>query len=165
MPATIPADTATLPSLRPATPADEPFLRQLYREARSAEFASLGWTEAQVAALCDAQFDVQAAGYRSAFPQAEHFVACLGEAPVGRVITARDGQGLLVVDIALMPHARGRGWGTQLIRGLQERARAAAMPLRVEVERSSRAVAWYRRLGFVECGESGLHLAMAWTPA
>lgn len=164
MPATIPTDSTAVPSLRLAAPGDEPFLRQLYRASRSAEFASLGWTEPQVAALCDAQFDAQATGYRSAFPQAEHFVVCVDAVPVGRVITARDAPGVLIVDIALAPSVRGRGWGTQVIRALQDRARADAMPLRVDVERSSRAAAWYRKLGFVECGERGLHLAMAWTP-
>jgi GNAT superfamily N-acetyltransferase len=154
-----------LPLLRAAAPADEPFFRSLYRETRLAEFASLPLSDAQVRALCDAQFDAQAAGYRSAWPTAEHHVVCFEGERVGRLVVAADAQGLWLVDILLAPSLRGRGWGRLLVRGLQERARASAVPLRLHVERSSDALGWYRELGFAVTGEEGTHVSMEWTPS
>jgi ribosomal protein S18 acetylase RimI-like enzyme len=154
-----------LPSLRRAIADDEPFLRSLYREARLAEFASLPLSGAQLSALCDAQFDAQAAGYRGDYPEANHFVVCSGGDRVGRLITARDTQALLLVDLVLLPACRGRGWGSLLVRQLQEEARASAVPLRLHVEDGSPAATWYRKLGFTVCGHEGTHSCMTWTPA
>jgi GNAT superfamily N-acetyltransferase len=153
-----------LPSLRAATADDEPFLRRLYGETRISEFASLPLSEAQVTALCDAQFDAQAAGYRSAYPGATHFVVCSEGASVGRMIVAADARQLLLVDLCLMSAFRGRGWGRLLVRGLQDQARASAVPLRLQVERSSTVLGWYRELGFVVSGAEGTHISMSWTP-
>jgi ribosomal protein S18 acetylase RimI-like enzyme len=157
------APSAT-PVLRAVTREDEPFLRELYRVTRIPEFATLALSEAQLSALCNAQFDAQAAGYRSTYPQAEHLLICSHEQPAGRLVRARDAEGLVLVDIALMPAFRRRGWGRLLLRALQDEARASAAPLRLHVEKSSPALAWYLRLGFAVSGEEGAHYALRWTP-
>ncbi len=150
------------PSLRAATPGDEPFFRALYGETRRAEFAALCLDEASLTALCNAQFAAQATGYRNAFPQADHFVVCRGDRPVGRMVTAREVHAMVLLDIALVPAVRGRGWGRLLVRRLQEEARALGVPLRLHVERTSRALAWYLSLGFAVRGEEGLHSELEW---
>jgi len=162
--ATTPADTALRASLRAAMPGDERFFRELYRETRKAEFAGLAWGTGEVQALCDAQFDMHARAHRSAFPEAEHFVVELDGAAAGRMIVGRAAEGLWLLELALMPAIRGQGVGSRLLRGLQERARAASVPLHVHVEASSRALGWYRRLGFTDLGQEGLHVVLAWTP-
>ena len=43
-------------TLRPATPADLPFLKQVYASSRSAELAATAWTEAEKQIFCDEQF-------------------------------------------------------------------------------------------------------------
>ena len=151
------------PTLRPATPEDEPFLRELYRVTRAGEFAALPLAPAQLRALCDTQFDAQLAGYRAAYRQVQQFVVASPDEPAGRLIKARDATGLWLLDIALMPAFRHRGWGGQLVRGLQDEARACASPLRLHVEKSSPWIAWYQRLGFVVEEESGLHYEFKWT--
>jgi ribosomal protein S18 acetylase RimI-like enzyme len=148
------------PVLRPATPEDEPFLRELYRITREAEFAVL--PPAQMRVLCDAQFDAQLAGYGSTYAEVRQFVVASRGEPVGRLIQARDASGLWLLDIALMPAFRHRGWGGQLVRGLQDEARACALPLRLHVEKSSPWLAWYQRLGFELEGASGLHYELRW---
>ena len=152
------------PALRAAAPADEAFLRTLYRETRAAEFAALGWSEAQVRSLLDAQFDAQAAGYRARHARAERAIACDADQPVGSLVTALDDEALLLLDLALLPAWRGRGWGSQLLRGVQRRAAAAGVQVRLHVAMGNPALAWYRRHGFVVTGEEGVHVAMAWTP-
>ena len=153
---------APAPELRPATPADEPFLRELYRTTRIAEFSLLPLDEAQIAALCNAQFDAQAVGYRIAYPEAEHRVVWLAGKRAGRLITARDDEGIIVLDLALMPAFRRRGWGSFLVRGVQEIAAASALPLRLHVEKSNTAMAFYEGLGFVVAGDEGLRYVLRW---
>jgi ribosomal protein S18 acetylase RimI-like enzyme len=150
------------PELRFATPADEPFLRELYRTTRIAEFSLLPLDEEQLAALCNAQFDAQAAGYRIAYPEAEHRVVWLASERAGRLVTARDDEGIIVLDLALTPEFRGRGWGTFLVRGLQQIASASSLPLRLHVEKSSPALAFYERLGFVAVGDEALRYVLRW---
>jgi ribosomal protein S18 acetylase RimI-like enzyme len=149
--------------LRPATAADEPFLRALYRSTREAEFAMLGWTQPQVAALCDMQFRAQAAGYRRDHPGAEYLVICApaGEA-VGRLTRARYPDALLLVDIAVLPAFRGRGAGTWAIRTLQDEAAARAVPLFLHVDKANPALSLYQRLGFVIESDDGMRYGMRW---
>jgi len=150
------------PMLRPATPEDESFLRELFRETRAAEFAALSWAPAQVAALCNLQFDAQAAGYRTSFPQARHLIICDDHVPAGRMIKAETGDGLLLVDLALLPAFRNRGWGSQLVRSLQEEARNRAVALFLQVDKNGPAQALYRRLGFTVEGDDGVRYTMRW---
>lgn len=149
-------------SLRAATPGDEPFFRALYVETRRAQFAALCLDEARLAALCNAQFDARAAGYGQAYPQADHFVVCREGQPVGSLVTAREAHAMVLLDIALVPAVRGRGWGRLLVRRLQQEAHALGVPLHLHVERASPALAWYRTLGFVVRSEEGLHSLMEW---
>jgi len=151
------------PTLRPATPEDEPFLRELYRVTRAGEFAALPLAPAQLRALCDTQFDAQLAGYRAAYCQVQQFVVASSDEPAGRLIKARDATSLWLLDIALMPEFRGRGLGGHLVRALQDEARTSASPLRLHVEKSNPWLAWYQRLGFVVEGASGLHYELKWT--
>jgi ribosomal protein S18 acetylase RimI-like enzyme len=151
------------PALRPATPEDEPFLRELYRVTRGGEFAALQLEPAQLRALCDAQFDAQLAGYLVGYPKMQQFVVGSRDEPAGRLIIAHDAPSLWLLDIALMPAFRHRGWGGQLMRGLQGEARASACALRLHVEKASPWLAWYQRLGFVVENESGLHYELKWS--
>jgi GNAT superfamily N-acetyltransferase len=150
-------------TLRVATAADEPFLRALYRSTRIDELSPLGWSEAQVDAFCDFQFIAQAQGYRQAYPGAEHLILGFQGEDVGRMIKSRTSSELMLVDLALQPAFRNRGLGRFVVAGLQEEARSASTPLLLHVERSSRAVAFYQRLGFAVVAEDDLRFTMRWS--
>jgi len=66
------------------------------------------------------------------------------------------------VDLALLPGHRGAGVGTFLIQRLQEEARQANKPLRLQIIRFNRAVTLLERLGFVRTSETGTHFQMEW---
>jgi ribosomal protein S18 acetylase RimI-like enzyme len=155
--------SSSIPALRPAALADTPFLRSLYRSTREVEMAAVPWTEMQKAAFCDMQFNLQTAGYAQAFPGAEHLMICTphGE-PAGRLIKARLADALQLVDIALLPAWRGRGWGGWLIGALQQEAAGLQMPVQLTVEKINPALTLYRRLGFVVTGEDDLRFRMRW---
>ena len=62
-------------------------------------------------------------------------------------------EGVPEIAIALWPQWRGRGVGTQLLRGLIERLREAGFPaVSLSAQRANRAIRLYQRLGFVEEG-------------
>jgi ribosomal protein S18 acetylase RimI-like enzyme len=62
-----------------------------------------------------------------------------------------------------MPEFRGRGCGRFIVRGLQEIAGASGVPLRLHVEKSSVAQAFYEALGFVIAGDESLRYLLRWT--
>ena len=156
--------TQDQPSLRPAVPDDTDFLLRLYRSTREPELAALPWTEAQKAAFCTMQFAAQVAGYGHSFPQAEQaIVVAPGGEPAGRLISARQDDALLLVDISLLPAYRGRGWGTLLIRALQDEAAALGLAVRLSVERHNPALNLYQRLGFAIIGVDTIRLRMSWS--
>jgi GrpB-like predicted nucleotidyltransferase (UPF0157 family)/ribosomal protein S18 acetylase RimI-like enzyme len=84
---------------------------------------------------------------------------------VGRLRVMRDGQRVELAGIQLLPHAQGRGIGTDVINRLKAEARASAVPLELNVERDNRrARALYDRLGFVKVGEDGEEDRLRWVP-
>ncbi len=69
-----------------------------------------------------------------------------------------------LVDIALLPAARGRGIGCALIVELCREGARGGRPVRLRVERRNPALRLYRRLGFVEVGDECVYALMEWAP-
>lgn len=152
-------------SLRPTGPDDEPFLREVYSSSREDELAAVPWTPEQRAAFLDLQFRAQALDYARRFPHGEHSIVLLDGEPVGRVWVNLDEVEVRLLDITLLTAARGRGAGSAVLWGLQERAREAGLPLRHTVLVTNvDAQRLYRRLGFVEIDATDTHLLMEWHP-
>jgi ribosomal protein S18 acetylase RimI-like enzyme len=77
-------DAAT--GLRPATVADQPFIRQLFKSARAGEFKAAGLPDAALEILLEQQFRAQAAGYAAQFPRALSLIVLYQDEPIGRLI-------------------------------------------------------------------------------
>ena len=69
-----------------------------------------------------------------------------------------------MVDIALLPDWRGRGVGTALTQPVIAEARAAGKTVSISVEKHNPAERLYRRLGFREVADEGVHWIMEWCP-
>jgi ribosomal protein S18 acetylase RimI-like enzyme len=65
-----------------------------------------------------------------------------------------------LIDIALLPPYRNHGIGTGVVRGVLAQADRIGRAVRLHVEKQSRAIRLYERLGFVTCGDVGMYLAM-----
>ncbi len=154
-------DSAPL-SVRAATPEDGPFLRSVYASTRAAELAPLSWSETQKRAFCDQQFDAQITDYRRNLPETEDLVISCGATPIGRILKALTRNELILLDFAILPEHRNRGWGSALLRRMQDEARTAMVPMVLQAELHSPAVGFYRRHGFVIIGEDSLRFAMKW---
>jgi ribosomal protein S18 acetylase RimI-like enzyme len=154
-------------TLQPAGDCDEAFLRALYASTRQDETAAWGWTPAQVDAFLALQFLAQRTNYATAYPGAKHELILEDGHPIGRLYVWRKGDELRLVDISVLPAARGRGIGTSLIRRLMAEATPRRERLCLQVATTNRARQLYLRLGFRRTGGDAVYDEMEWcaTPA
>lgn len=149
-------------SLRPTTAADEPFLRAVHASTLSSELAALRHDAGAAEAFARMQFDLQERGYRAAHPAAAFMVVLLDGRPVGRLYVDRSPADIHVLEIGLLPEHRGRGLGTELLRGLIDEARDSDRRLKLSVLRSNPALRLYERLGFSATGSDEVRLQLEW---
>lgn len=144
-------------ALRPVTPGDHEFLVRVYGSTRAQELERVPWSDAQKDAFVRMQFEAQDAHYRAYFEGARFLVVTLDGEPVGRLyLHRRDGE-LRIVDIALLPEARGRGIGTELLERVFADADDDGVPVRIHVEVFNPAIRLYERLGFSVVEEKGVY--------
>ena len=149
--------------LRPERwPEDEPLLREVFARTREEEFLAVGWPPEVVAAFLHQQFDAQRTHYLRAYDRASFDVVTLGGEPVGRLYVDRASADLCVVDIALLPAARGKGIGRRLMRAVLDEAAATGRGVTLHVEMNNPALGWYERLGFRPVDEAGVYQEMRW---
>ena len=149
---------------RPQQPTDRDFLARLYASTREPEMAATGWAPVQVQAFLEQQFEAQSRFYRERFGRASFEVLLLQSQPVGRLYVERREDEIRIIDIALLPEYRGRGFGAALVGELLAEAAAIGCPVRIHVEQYNPALAWYQRLGFRAIGDQGVYYLMEWRP-
>lgn len=149
---------------RPEIAADAEFRIRLFQAAQDGLFAGLDPALADL--LRRQQCAAQDAAYRAAFPGGRFDIVERDGAPVGRIVTAVGPDVATLVDLALLPEARGHGLGSGLIAALIDEARAEGLPVRLSVGAGNAgAQRLYRRLGFrFVAGSDGVVLPMVWTP-
>ncbi|WP_433076808.1 N-acetyltransferase family protein [Dactylosporangium sp. CA-052675] len=151
--------------VRPATDADDAFLRAVHAASRDEEVARFGWDPGRTAALLAMQFDAQRRHFRSAWPRAVDGVVEAAGEPVGRLYLDRGPAAFTVLDVALLAGARGTGIGTALLRGLQAEAAALGRAIELRVVSGNPARRLYERLGFrpdARDAGGGPRLALRW---
>lgn len=137
---------------RPAGEGDEAFLRRLYAGTRE-DLRAAAPDPAVLDLLLDMQWRAQGAGYRQAWPAADSLIVECAGTPLGRLLVDRGAHAWRIVDIALLPEARGQGHGSALLRALGQCARQAGAVLTLSVRRDNpRARKLYAALGFVAGG-------------
>ncbi|WP_010139366.1 GNAT family N-acetyltransferase [Oceanicola sp. S124] len=149
---------------RAETDADGTFLCRLYRSTREEEMAGLPWSEAQRQQFIQMQFSAQHAHYRQHYPDALWLIIEAEGGAAGRLYLDYWPQELRIIDIALLPGARGRGYGGAILRDLQDEASAQGRRIGIHVEKSNRAQQLYRRLGFRPVEDKGVYELLHWIP-
>lgn len=151
-------------TLRPATDSDYDFMRLLYHSTRVEEMQHFPFDEAQKAEFLDSQFSAQFEHYRIHYPTVERNIIVRDGQPIGRIWIDEWKSEIRLVDIALMPEWRGTGVGTELVRSVLARGRAAGKPVTIHVEAFNPALRIYQRLGFQKVDTNGIYYLMKWTP-
>lgn len=144
---------------RLADAADQSFFLALYRSTRSDLLGMLA-DPRYIDALVAMQQRQQMDGFRSLYPDAAYQVLELDGTPVGRLVTAVASDALRVVDIAVVPQARGQGVGGEVLRRVLQQAMREGRDVTLAVRRDNAgARRLYASLGFaVEREESTLQL-------
>lgn len=145
-------------ALRPALPADIDFEHQLYASTRD-DLRPLG--PEVFDGLVGMQFRAQSMSLRLDHPQADRKIVIVEDTPAGRLIVDGSGEHIEVIDVALLPEFRGQGIGTSILRGVLAHADGVGRAVRLHVEKQSRAVRLYERLGFVISADVGMYFSMA----
>ncbi|MCW2738050.1 GNAT family N-acetyltransferase [Nocardioides sp.] len=150
-------------ALRPSTDADHEFLVGLYGSTRDEELSQVPWPPGQREAFVRMQFTAQDTEYRRHNPDGSFDVIEVDGRAVGRLIVDRRPGDIRIVDISLLPEARGAGIGGQLIGALVDEATATDRIVSIHVEAHNRAAALYARLGFTVAADLGVYRRMEWT--
>jgi ribosomal protein S18 acetylase RimI-like enzyme len=109
------------------------------------------------------QFYGQAASYRASYPDARFEIVEHDGAPIGRIVTARTPDAVLIIDIALIASWRRRGIGASLVNGVLDEAREAGLAVRLSVfANNAAALRFYLRLGFRPIASSALDTRLEW---
>jgi len=151
-------------SLRPATPADETFLIEVYASTRADEMALLPWSDEQKRAFVLAQFNAQQQHYQKTYPDATHDIIVSDSRATGHFHVASLEGEIRIVDLALHPRDRNRGIGSNLLRKLISEASEAGKLLTVYVESFNPALRLFERLGFSRSEDQGIHILMQRRP-
>ena len=150
--------------IRSAEPADQPFFVDLYRSTRD-DLLALVADPRYIDALIAMQQQMQAAGYRNSYPDAQYQVLELDGAAVGRLVTAAVAGAVRVVDIAVMPQARRRGIGGETLQQVQQQAARSGRDVTLAVHKDNAgARRLYAALGFAVEGEDAFSLQLRWRP-
>lgn len=148
--------------LRPATNEDLPFIARLYASTRAEEMALTGWPQEQQAAFLAQQHEAQHRHYRQHYPVAEWLIVERGGAAIGRLYLGESEGELRVIDISLLPAARGEGIGGAILSDILCQAEASGKRVIIHVEQSNPARRLYARLGFRIVDDQGVYLRMEW---
>ncbi|SNR43959.1 GNAT family N-acetyltransferase [Puniceibacterium sediminis] len=152
-------------SYRDMTDADMPFLSRLYRSTREEEMSGLPWSDEQKQSFIDMQFRAQHEHYQKHYTDALWLIIEMNSAPIGRLYIERWASELRIIDIALIPDARGKGIGADILEDLQSEAAATAKNIGIHVEKANPAMSLYHRLGFKQTEDKGVYDLLVWRPA
>lgn len=150
--------------LRLFTPEDMEFLYQVYAHTRYEELQPAGWPPEQTETFLRMQFDIQHKQWVANYKGAKFWIVEAQGKPAGRLYLYRTKKDIRVMDIALLPKFRGKGYGEALLLDLQEEGRAQGKSVSIHVEENNRARNLYERLGFVQKGQkvNDLYYYMEW---
>ncbi len=142
--------------------ADLPFLARVYASTRAEELAATPLTDAVKAAFLADQFQLQHAHYQKYYPNADWLVTMRDGEDMGRLYIERWPTQHRIIDIALLPEHRGKGFGEALLRDLLDEATACCKAVTIHVEKFNPAMRLYRRLGFTTEEDKGVYDLMRW---
>ncbi|HNX09658.1 MAG TPA: GNAT family N-acetyltransferase [Methanothrix sp.] len=146
-------------ALRAACDQDEPFFFRLFCSIREPDFAFLGDRERD--AILNMQYSARQRGLCANWPHARHMIVTEDGESIGRLSIARNGNVLHLIEIALLPERQNRGIGSFLMKQLvKEAGDCQGHQIKLYVFRSSRAVRFYQRMGFVPVSDDGVYLLM-----
>lgn len=144
---------------------DIPFLKKVYFSSREEELKQIrDWTEDMKIAFLTQQFNAQHEYYQKNYTGAEFFVIEYDKNNIGRLYYDEGFEdGIRIIDITILPAYQKKGIGTEILRGIFERAKAIENNITIHVESFNPAMNLYKRLGFQKISETnGVYHLLQW---
>jgi ribosomal protein S18 acetylase RimI-like enzyme len=157
--------TTNILTLRPATVADQDFLKAVFADTRELELRALAWNPTQAQIFVDLQFNAQQQSYKSNYPSAENNIILLGELAIGRMLVDRSGDAIHLIDIAILSEYRNRTFGAILLERLLAEGTACDRAVELSVFKENPAIRLYKRLGFSSMNEDSAYIRMRKLPS
>lgn len=151
-------------TLRPAHHGDQPFLTTLYHSSRPDLQWLDGGRDLRMHVL-EQQQAITERGMAEQFPNAiRHVIERHGTA-IGALVTDFGANDIHIVYLAFIPQACGHGYGSTIIRGIQQVATGLHCPVSVVVWHTN-PVAYqrYRALGFAIAEQTPAAARLHWQP-
>jgi GNAT superfamily N-acetyltransferase len=152
-------------ALRDEDEGDRALVRHLFETGDGACLFSCGLPSAAAGQLITQQVAAREWGHATNHPLARRHIVMEGGRAVGRLSIDRAARPWYVVDLAVLPSARGRGIASQLLAGLQADARSVGVAIALHVAADSPALRLYVRNDFAVEVAEGPYLRMRWAPA
>lgn len=151
-------------TLRPVTPADEPFLITLYGTTRAWEQEHAGLDDAQWRMFIVSQYNARKNHYDKFFADAENSIVLENGKPIGRHMVLRGEKEFRLVLTELLPESQGNGIGSKLVKDVLAEGEAAGKPVRLQVAKLNGPLALCKKLGFVKTGSNDIYHQLEWRP-
>ena len=152
-------------TFRPADDDDLAFLARVYASTRAEEVAATGWPVEMQHSFLQQQHEMQHCHYRNTYYGAEWLIIERDGSPVGRLYRVVWPREIRVIDIALLPEARGAGIGTSILEVIQSEAKVLGKAVSIHIEKNNPARSLYTRLGFKVVEDKGVYDLMEWDAA
>lgn len=163
----LPGNTSTTDALalRPARDSDAGFLEELHRTTRD-DLLQIDGEQDMIEGIIEMQRRAQNEGYGARFPNAMQLIVEKHGERIGRAVIDFGENEVRVIDIAFIRAARGKGFGTIIMRQFQAAATQVRAPLTIAVLRENvNALRFYAALGFSPESQDTLRLYLVWHPA
>ena len=149
----------------PATSDDGPFLKRLFLETQRQAHGQLPLPPQAIDDMLAQMFMAQTDSFQHSFPEATNIVLKTSSGPIGRLLADFTEEPVHVVDLAVLPPFQNKGFGTRVLRAVQDHAAKSGMSLRLLTLEAQPAQRLYARLGFEVVTTQPPHVTMVWSPA
>jgi GNAT superfamily N-acetyltransferase len=154
--------------LKESTIKDYDILAEIYKSTRRKEMEQAqNWTDHQKEAFLNQQFAFQHEYYQKNYVGAAFYVIIYKKTIIGRLYIHPDFErkSMRIIDIAILPEWQNKGFGTGILKDIQQEGKLRERPVTIHVESFNPAMNLYKRLGFKKISETnGVYFLFEWTP-
>ncbi|MBN2528193.1 MAG: GNAT family N-acetyltransferase [Deltaproteobacteria bacterium] len=148
----------------PVTERDIRFLFDVFCSSRIDGLKHTQWSMREKINFLISQFQLQHRHYTYHYKDAFFLKIKFQKKDIGRLYLHRGSNEIRLMDIALLPDAQNKRVGTSILETLKKEASGKNVPLTLHVDSCSRAVQFYKRLGFETLSTHGPTSFMRWMP-
>jgi len=136
------------------TRSDEPFLLALYASLRADEMALVPWNDEQKTAFITSQFQAQHHHYTTEYPHGLFQIIEFNGEKIGRLYVCELEDEIHIIDLAILPEFRRKGFGTEIITDILQKAEK---PVRIYLESNNQSIGLFKRFGFQKIRDEGFY--------